>query len=163
MQNCAWRTGFKLVSNEEIETLVDNIDHDRQELYCIPLARPFKAHNPVYGFKAGAGPCERLIWDVGMMHRPDKWGLVAIAPLERGAINTNEYWCAKVRLPDGQEGWINVARRYAPREYQHRHQPRGCRANQWRMYFKLVVISRCLCGDCKRAWLACGWRCKKNC
>ena len=88
---------------------------------------------------------------------------MAIAPLERGAINTNELWCAKVRLPDGQEGWINVARRYAPREHQHRHQPRGCRANQWRMYFKLVVISRCLRGGCKPHWLAWSWRCKENC
>ena len=72
MQNCRWRRGFKQVSEVEIETLVDNIDHDRQELLCIPLARP-PAHNPVYGFKADINvPFDQLIWDVGHQCYPHK-------------------------------------------------------------------------------------------
>ena len=141
-----------MVREEEIKLLVDYIDHDRQELLCIPLARPPGQHNPVYGFKAGAGPFVELICDVGMMNVPDCEGLVAIAPLEKARINANQFWCAKVRLSDGQEGWINVAKRCRDRE----NQP----WRTWRMYFKLVWISKCLCDRCPRSWLEHGWWCK---
>ena len=155
MQNCRWRRGFKQVSEVEIETLVDNIDHDRQELLCIPLARP-PAHNPIYGFKADINvPFDQLIWDVGMMNPPDCWGLVAIEPLERGDIGPRQFWCAKVRFSDGQEGWINVA-------FRNMHNTRMLRLHRWLLYFKLVVISRCLCGNCPRSWLERGWRCSEN-
>ena len=90
------------------------------------------------------------------MNPPDCWGLVVEDPLIRGDMHHRRFWRARVRWSeeDGQvkEGWINVAmQKMTP----------GA-DDWWLMYFKLAVISKCLCGTCEQSWLRYGWRCERN-
>ena len=165
MQHCGWGDGFRWVSDVEIQRLLDNIDHDRQQLLCIPLAKWLSPqHNPIYGFPPGAGEFQQLIYDVSLMNPPDCWGLVAVPPLDRGDIHHRRFWCAKVRWSeeDGQvkEGWINVAVQKIKRLRTYYMTPGA--DDWWLMYFKLAVISKCLCGTCEQSWLRRGWRCERN-
>ena len=124
-------SGFKKVNFELFDCFFD-IDIFEQTLWLVPLAVR-RMTNPVYAFKPAHGaPHKQILPDLS--HSPDCDGIMAIGPLEIGALGTKEFICANVRLSTGEEGWINVAMSDLS------DLPRQSR--QWTIYLKVCAVDR---------------------
>ena len=124
-------SGFKKVNFQLFDCFFD-IDIFEQTLWLVPLAVR-RMTNPVYAFKPTHGAPHKQILPC-LCHSPDCDGIMAIGPLEIGALGTKEFICANVRLSTGEEGWINVAMSDLS------DLPRQSR--QWTIYLKVCAVDR---------------------